>query len=168
MVNDRVAGPREVVSPLNEDNSTALEMKKSLSEIPADEKVAKGTLGTLKAMQLEQTRDAIDALIRQRDALRNNDPAARSVAGIECALSLVQDVADGFRHCVQEVKRGARAAGFEDKLSHAVLMEEREQWYGRAWNSLLELFNKAGDIVFLAVLFLGLLQGLRGGLDRSR
>ena len=91
MVNDRVAGPREVVSPLNEDNSTALEMKKSLSEIPADEKVAKGTLGTLKAMQLEQTRDAIDALIRQRDALRNNDPAARSVAGIECALSLVQD-----------------------------------------------------------------------------
>ena len=109
MVNDRVAGPREVVSPLNEDNSTALEMKKSLSEIPADEKVAKGTLGTLKAMQLEQTRDAIDALIRQRDALRNNDPAARSVAGIECALSLVQDVADGFRHTKQ--RGGVRGHG---------------------------------------------------------
>ena len=177
VVRDGVAGPNEVVNPLTEDGSTALDIKKksrlrsrksSLLEIPADEEVVKGTLGTMKGMQLEQKRDAIDALIRQRDALEKNDPAACSVAGIQCAQSLVVDAADDFHHCVKEVKRGARAAGFEDKLSHAVLMEEREQWYGRAWNSLLELFNKAGDIVFLAVLFLGLLQGLRGGLDRSR
>ena len=159
VVRDGVAGPNEVVNPLTEDGSTALDIKKksrlrsrkSLSEIPEDEEVVKGTLGTMKGMQLEQKRDAIDALIRQRDALEKNDPAACSVAGIQCAQSLVVDAADDFHHCVQEVKRGARAAGFKDKLSHAVAKEDREKWYGYAWDSLLELFNKAGDIVFLMV-----------------
>ena len=90
VVRDGVAGPNEVVNPLTDDGSTALDIKKksrlrsrkSLSEIPADEEVVKGTLGTMKGMQLEQKRDAIDALIRQRDALKQKDPAARSVAGV--------------------------------------------------------------------------------------
>ena len=88
-----------------------LRSRKSLSEMPEDEVVVKGMLGTMEAMQLEQKRDAIDALMRQRDALKKKDPAARSVAGIQCAQSMVVDVADDFHHCVKEVKRGARAAG---------------------------------------------------------
>ena len=119
---------REVVNPLTEGGSTALEIKNkstlrshrsnSVSERPADAKVAKCTLDTMEAMQLEQKRDAIDALIRQRDALKKKDPAARSVAGMQCAQSMVVDVADDFHHCVKEVKRGARAAGYKLSLIH--------------------------------------------------
>ena len=89
-----------------------------IKAVDGTEGFIKGTLGTMKGMQLEQKRDAIDALIRQRDALEKNDPAACSVAGIQCAQSLVVDAADDFHHCVQEVKRGARAAGYAP--SHAV------------------------------------------------
>ena len=51
VVRDGVAGPREVVNPLTEDSSTALEIKKksalrsrksSLPEIPEDAEVVKG------------------------------------------------------------------------------------------------------------------------------
>ena len=66
---------REVVNPLTEGGSTALEIKNkstlrsqcsnSVSERPADAKVAECTLDTMEAMQLEQKRDAIDALISE-------------------------------------------------------------------------------------------------------
>ena len=88
VVRDGVAGPNEVVNPLTDDGSTALDIqqksalrsrKSSLSEIPADVKVADSTLGTMEAMQLEQKRDAIDALIRQRDALKKVEERAAQV-----------------------------------------------------------------------------------------
>ena len=103
-----------------------LRSRKSLSEIPEDEEVVKGMLGTMEAMQLEQKRDTIDALIRQREALKQKDPAACSEAGIQRAHSMVVDAGDDFHHCVQEVKRGAHAAGY--KPSHAVAKEDREKW----------------------------------------
>ena len=76
---------REVVNPLTEDGSTALAIKKksglrsrksSLSETPADVKIAKSTLGTMEAMRLDQQRDAIEKRREQDKATAGEEAAA--------------------------------------------------------------------------------------------
>eukprot|EP00937_MAST-01D_sp_MAST-1D-sp2_P001300 g1300.t1 len=149
---------REVVNPLTPltDGGPILQIKKirtqrthSASETPADLKVVDRTRGTLEAMRLEQARDGINALIRHRDALEKADTRALSVAGIHSAQSMVVDVVDDLHLCIREAKRGAHETGYQ--LSHAVEKQRREIWYGRVWDSLLEVFNKAGDIIFLTL-----------------
>ena len=123
---------REVVNPIadlvvrDDVARTRKSRSQSLSEVRADLKVRDGTRDTLEAMELEQKRDGINALIRQRDALRKEDPKASSVAGIQRAQSMVVDVMDDFHLCVKEAKRGAHKVGY--KLSHAVQKESREIW----------------------------------------
>ena len=79
---------------------------------PGAEELNKETVelkAAYKALNLKQLRANLDVAIREQEALEKTNLTETDV---KRAKSVLVDTADDFHHCVKEVKRGARAAGY--------------------------------------------------------
>ena len=102
----------------------------------------------MTSMQLRAMGAEVMSLADEYEAMpAKGSGATMSRADLGRVLGKFEDMLDTMHTVGSEAQEQAPAAGAT--LSHRVAKHRRQVWYGMVWDSVLELLNEVGDVLFL-------------------